>query len=132
MISIAQIEQHLFQLIQKYNKKNHTWPEISKKSNFKNYTKWCKEIQTEFDDRGQFNHIDCVFDYTPIAHELWTWIQTFLGPSLLPPVNNPIQREVARGRNVGDTDAKINLSISRAAPATTIVVATRAYNCSPF
>ena len=43
MISMAQME-NLFQLMQKYNKKIHTWLEISEKLNFKNYTKWCKEI----------------------------------------------------------------------------------------
>ena len=57
MISMAQMEQHLFQLIQKHNKKIHTWPEISEKLHFKNYTKWCKEIQIEIDDRGRLNHI---------------------------------------------------------------------------
>ena len=57
MISMAQMEQHLFQLFQKYNKKIHIWPKISEKLNFKNYIKWCKEIQTEIDDRRQLTHI---------------------------------------------------------------------------
>ena len=57
MISMAQLEQHLFQLIQKYNKKIHSWPEISEKFNLINYTKWCKEIQNEIDDLRRFNHI---------------------------------------------------------------------------
>ena len=39
IISMAQMEQHLLQLIQKYNKKIHTRPEISIHLNFKNYTK---------------------------------------------------------------------------------------------
>ena len=36
----------------KIQQKIHTWPKISEKLNFKNYTKWCKEIQTEIDDQG--------------------------------------------------------------------------------
>ena len=134
MISMAQMKQRLFQIIQKYNKKIHTSPKISEKLNFKNYTKWCKEIQTEIDDQGWLNHIivasptirdqhwiqsdklviswiltslepiiiDCVLDYTITAHELWTWIHIHLAPISLAPVNDPIFREVARGRNIGD------------------------------
>ena len=43
--------------------------------------------------------VDCFLDYTTTAHELWTRIQFILGPISLPLVNEPIQREVARGRN---------------------------------
>ena len=55
--------------------------------------------------------IKCFLDYTTTAHELCTRRQLILGPVSLPPVNDPIQREVARGRNIGDIDDKINLSI---------------------
>ena len=47
-------------------------------------------------------------------------------------MNDPLQHDVARRRNIGDTDDKINLRISGAAPTTTAVVATGAYNGSPF
>ena len=46
--------------------------------------------------------IDCVLDYTTTVHELWTWIHTLLEPISLPPVNDPIPREVMRGRNIGN------------------------------
>ena len=45
------------------------------------------------------DHIKCFLDYATSAHELWTKIQFILGPILLPLVNDPIQREVERGRN---------------------------------
>ena len=38
----------------------------------------------------------------------------------------------SRERNIGDTDSKINLSIFEATLVTTVVVATKAYNGSPF
>jgi hypothetical protein len=49
--------ERMVQRIQTYNQKIHTYPEISEKLNFKNYTKWYKEIQTEIDDRWLLNHI---------------------------------------------------------------------------
>ena len=136
MIFTAQMEQYLFQLIQKYNKKYYTLLDFSEKLNFKNHTKWCKEIQTEIDDRGRLNLIivaptttrdqqwiqsdklviswilatlepiiiDVVLDCTTTAHELWTWIHTFLVPISLPPMNDPIQHEVARRRNIQDKE----------------------------
>ena len=76
--------------------------------------------------------IDLVISFTTTAHELWTWIRTLYRPISLPLVNEPIQRDVAKGRNIRDTEGKINLSIFGIAPATTIVVATEAYNGSPF
>ena len=47
-------------------------------------------------------------------------------------MNEPIQCNVASGKNIRDTGDKINLSIFGAAPATTAVVATEAYNGSSF
>ena len=79
-----------------------------------------------------FDIIDLVISFTTTAHELWTWIHTLYEPISLPPVNGTIQREVARGRNIRDTGGKINLSIFEAASATTVVVATEAYNGSSF
>ena len=127
---MAQAEQMFF-LFQKFNQKINTGPTVSKKLNYQNYIKWCKEMKTEISDRGRLNHItmvpptttneqweqndsmvmswiienidrdlvDCFLDYTTTAHELWTRIQFILGPISLPLVNEPIQREVARGRN---------------------------------
>ena len=88
MISKAQMEQHLFQLIQKYNKKIHTWPEVSEKLNFKNYTKWCKEIQTEIDDGGQLNHIIVAPPTTRDqqwiqSDKLISWILASLEPTII-------------------------------------------------
>ena len=49
------------------------------------------------------NNIDCdlveyFLDYTTSAQDLWTRIHFILGPVPLPPVDETIQREVARGR----------------------------------
>ena len=54
--------------------------------------------------------IDCVLDYTT-AHELWTWIHTFFRPISLPSVNDPIQCEVAKGRNIGNKEEEENLKL---------------------
>ena len=89
MISMAQMKQRLFQIIQKYNKKIHTSPKISEKLNFKNYTKWCKEIQTEIDDQGWLNHI--IVASPTIRDQHWiqsdklviSWILTSLEPTII-------------------------------------------------
>ena len=57
MIFTAQMEQYLFQLIQKYNKKYYTLLDFSEKLNFTNYTKWCNEIKQEITDQWRLNHI---------------------------------------------------------------------------
>ena len=103
----------MFQSIQTYNQKLHTYPNVYENLNFTNYTKWCNEIKKEIAYRWRLqsyhcrpfskqsssmetkrctsnvldtlhpwhHHYQCVIDHTPSAHELWTWISTFLGPS---------------------------------------------------
>ena len=59
MISMAQAEQMFF-LFQKFNQKINTGPTVSKKLNYQNYIKWCKEMKTEISDRGRLKHITMV------------------------------------------------------------------------
>ena len=47
----------IFQSIQTYTQKIHTYPNVSEKLNFTNYTKWCNEIKQEITDQWRLNHI---------------------------------------------------------------------------
>src|SRR5688572_26349336 len=102
MISLERI----FQSIQTYNQKIHTYLNVYENLNFTNYTKWCNEIKQEIADRWRLNHIivappkdpqwkqdnaqvmswilytldttiiNAVLDHSTSAHDLWTWIHS--------------------------------------------------------
>ena len=100
MISVAQMEQHLFQLIQKL-RLNYiiTAPPTSRDQQ---WIKSDKLVISWILASCQPTITDCVLDYTNTTHKLWIQIHTFLEPILLPLVNDLIQHEIVSGRNIKD------------------------------